>query len=535
MHLLGDELAADGALPDGRAADKVHQVIAVVRLHDAVVAGLPFLIEAPVVKCFHHLALLHVLVQAAIALGAGILAHGLGQSGKAFLGLGPGGPQVHNVLCLVLAGIPFFLGINGLAVFIGGAAFRGQQDVADVDILAILGDALVVQFLLVLGVVSLQLFLSGSDLTILCIVVLVALHQQLLEIGVICQAGTGTHIVLQQLLHGLQAVVLSRLLQGFLHIFQSLLFFLGQLQVVFLGLVCQCAVVAPGFQRLSQEELLPGFTIVRQGADLGIQGLRVVQHTIVHHIRAIVRGQETLHLHPVEHLQLAVGQLMLPNGCHHRIGIGLYCVIISGVGSLAGLVIGVAIGGDGCFRGDCLCDLHRCTFRDGFHRMVVSVDHPQGNDGAQHHHNGSNDQGQLAGGELLLRLLLHSFGSRGCFLSRCLAVFRRSGFLGRCLAVFRRSSFLGRCLAVFGRGSFFYRLLGSGSGLLLCRLFVRDFRGRVGLLQRFLGAFVFFHNLPHFSAFAGKLFGISLSWFFRKSKGLHKMFTFHPFLLYYSV
>ena len=111
----------------------VADVIAVV-FHDAGIARLAALVEAPVVEPGDHLVLVNLLIQAAVGVGAGVVRQLVGQGREALLGGVAVLPGLEGVLgLLLLAGLQLLqlgLVILGLAVQTGGVHL--EQNVAHV-------------------------------------------------------------------------------------------------------------------------------------------------------------------------------------------------------------------------------------------------------------------------------------------------------------------------------------------------------------------------------------------------------------------
>ena len=113
--------------------------------HDAGIAGLAALVEAPVVELADHLALIDLLTQAAVGVGAGVLGQLVGQGREALLGGVAVLPGLEGVLgLLLLAGLQLLqlgLVIVGLAVQAGGVHL--EQNVAHVHGVVIVAAAAV--------------------------------------------------------------------------------------------------------------------------------------------------------------------------------------------------------------------------------------------------------------------------------------------------------------------------------------------------------------------------------------------------------
>ena len=72
--------------------------VAALVVDDAGVAGLTGLVEAPVIELGDHLALVHLGIQAAVGVGAGVGGQLIGQLGKAILGFGTVFPLLQSGL-----------------------------------------------------------------------------------------------------------------------------------------------------------------------------------------------------------------------------------------------------------------------------------------------------------------------------------------------------------------------------------------------------------------------------------------------------
>ena len=338
------QVASGGFLPDGGAAHEEHQVIAELRLHDAVVAGLAHIVKAPVVECLHHLTLGNPGVQAAVGGGA-VLGIGLGQLGKAVLALIPLLPLGKQFLGLLAAGFPGGI-VKGIgADIVGGRALGHHQNVAHVHGLIVLGQAVL---LIGLGIVVKVLlhFLVRRLLGLAQVgEVNAAGVVELQEMAVVVQGSAHAHIVLQQFLGVFKAVQGSALLQILNGGVQLGLGFLVQLEAGGFRLGSGGLVVAPAVQGACQEELLPGALGIGNGAGLHIQRLGRIQADIGG--IGAVAAQEIPNLRPVEHLQLTVGQGVIAHPGNHRVVGGNHILVRGGVGALGGFVIRVAVGGNG--------------------------------------------------------------------------------------------------------------------------------------------------------------------------------------------
>ena len=107
-------------------------MVAVVGFHNAGVAGLAGAVEAPVVEGADHLAGIHVLIQAAVVLGAGVGGLLGSQGGEAVFGGLALLPFVQQVLGGLLGGSLLLVRVGGVAAVVGGAAFKAGQNVPDV-------------------------------------------------------------------------------------------------------------------------------------------------------------------------------------------------------------------------------------------------------------------------------------------------------------------------------------------------------------------------------------------------------------------
>ena len=88
-------------------------MVAVGGLHDAGVAGLAVLVEAPVVKGADHLAGVDILIQTAVVLGAGVGGILGSQSGKALLGGVAVFPGLQPAFGLFLGSCLLLVGVGG--------------------------------------------------------------------------------------------------------------------------------------------------------------------------------------------------------------------------------------------------------------------------------------------------------------------------------------------------------------------------------------------------------------------------------------
>ena len=405
------------------------------------------------------------------------------QSGKTVFAAVAFCPGIQHFLCLGFAGGPFFFGIGGHTGLIGGAAFGHEQHMAHIHQLAIPGDAVLCQNCLIFCKIGFHFLHGGIQLGILCIIVQVAVAQQFLEILILFHACTGAYQSVQQFLRSRHAIVLGSFGEIFFQGIQIFLLLRGQRHSCCLCLVGQSAVILPGGQGFLQEELLPGVVFCQQ-TGLGVQRLGVIQHSVGQHHGAILGVQEVLDLHPVEYLQLTVGQRMLSQSGHHSTGGSLHFFIGDGVGALAGLIIGIAVSGDSGFglglqNGGVQGGLHVCSRLFGLGAACQ-----KGHDNGCRHHDGTDQQSHLAGCCLLF-CRLGLFGS---------SFFRRFLFGG---------SFFRRCF--FCSGLFCSHLFCSGfCSHLFCSGFCGFFNGsgllsRNGLLPDLFQILFVFHWLSSFS------------------------------------
>ena len=180
-----------------------------------------------------------------------------------------------------------------------------------------------------------------------------------------------------------------------------------------------------------------------------------------------VLGIEILNGPPVEDLQLAVGQGAVSGGCYgFPIG-GLDLLVGDGVAALAGHIVRVAVGGNGCLGGfgsfRALGGLGGRLRGQGLrlYSRVLAVQNQHGQNGGQQQDNGcAKGNGRGAG-----NALLHRGGFR-CALGIC-----RRGRLGSVLRSLNRDGHLGSGLLGGIRRSFRFpghrdvlRLLFSTSG-----------------------------------------------------------------------
>ena len=441
-------------------------MVAVAGLHNVGIPHLTAIVKAPRVKGLHHLALGNAGVQAAVGIGAGVLGVFVGQGGEAVLGLIPGQVLAENFLGLGLGIRPGLVGDGGLAG--GGAvyrgALRGDEDMAHIHGMGVLGQALLGVVGLVGIEVLLHFLLRGSKAGIDLRVVAAGAIVQVPEGLIVRHRSPGAEVFVDHIFRGAVAVLLGSLLQAGLYGVQLILKLLGNLEAVLLGGAVYGLIHLPGGQGLLQEILLPG-PVLHHAAGLGVQGLGSVQAE-VGGIRAVL-AVEILSRQPVVDLQLSVGQHPVSGGGDHRIGSGLYLFLGAGIAALAGHIVGIAVGGDGGLGG-----LHsglHSAFR-GFGAgvqlllLLLAVHH-------QHRHNGCHqDHGRCSQGHgrgaahalLPLRLpglLGGSLLSRGGFLGR-------SGFLGgrSLLGKLRGSFFRGSLLRVGFHGGRLERIFFSAGG-----------------------------------------------------------------------
>ena len=417
---------------------------AIAGLHQASVACLAAFIEAPVLKGLHHLAHIDLSVQAAVRLAVvvgivAVMGVGVGNFREGFLGSVARLPLVQDALCLSFRCCPGFIG-NGSGAILSSGAFGHDQDVAHIHIHGILGDSLLGKGGFVGIEVGLDLRVGQLDGVHQALIVIITAVILLHEVQVSFHGSAGACVVCQILLGSLKAVGHRIFRQAGFQIVQELPLIGIHIKAGFDGLCLEGLVVVPGIQRIQQEELLPGSTVFGQIADLGIQGLGIVQSDHGCVIKAIGAGivvavlQEALNAQPVVDLQLAVGQLKFTCGCNDGIGSRLHFLVGCGVGALAGLVIGVAVGRDGGWNG--LLGGSGCLRRFGGDGAALSLviaqgSHQQSDDHGSHNNDSADHQGDLTGSSLLGFLHRCCFG-RNRFFSRrsCFGrnLFHRRGF-----------------------------------------------------------------------------------------------------------
>ena len=324
----------------------------------------------------------------------------------------------------------------------------------------VFGDILLFVLLLMLGVERLQVFLRGLELFRFGaeeFQSLIVIRQELL---IICKFHAGTEFF-QKHLFQRHTVAFGVFGKRILQFVQKLLALFPDGQSCLPGFGSHGLNLLPAAQGALQEVLLPGH--VPFHGFLGVQALGEIQAEVGG--VAAVLGLEHINLPPVADLQNGVGQFPIAHRCHHGVPCGLYGVILSGVGALAGSVVRVAVFGNRrrlrFFRLGGLAGFQsgavggKGLLRGG----ALGSRHNQGDQCCHQNHHGGNGQGQLTRGDLGLLGLGRLFG--GSLLR---------GFRG---GNFRRSSFLRDFLrgGILSRGSFrsglFCGLLGYYFGFFL--------------------------------------------------------------------
>ena len=256
----------------------------------------------------------------------------VGKLGESLLGGLSGQPLVQDRLGLHPAGFPFLLGPGHVALVILGTALRDDQDVAHaVDQPRVLGDAAVLQVLLMLLEVFLQRLVVDPALGLIVhlLKVQVAVVVDLHVLGVIFIGAAAAHVALEHGVDGGKAALHRRLGQGGPETVQVLLHLLAEGHPLLPGHQGHGLILVPAGKGLGQEILLPGTAKIP--IVLLIKGLGIVQALVDGVIAVVV--EKIVHVHPVVDLELAVGQLFRAYRGHHLLV------------PLHGLFVGGAVGG----------------------------------------------------------------------------------------------------------------------------------------------------------------------------------------------
>ena len=376
---------------------------------------------------------------------------------------------------------------------------------ADAHIGSVLGDAVTGEVAFILGVVGFQVLRGGYQLLRLGGVVGLSLIIKLLKTGEFLQPRARADIFQKQFLNAGKAVVCGSLLQRSLQAVQVFPILRRHFHTGVLGFQCKGLVHLPVVQRFAQEELLPCQAAVL-AAQLGVQRLGIVQQALIHQAVAIVGAEDTLNNVPIVHLQLAIGQLLVAHGSYNGVLRGSGFLVGDGIGSLAGHVVGIAVGGD-CGRHLCLrcgsfgSDSRFGSFGGGLSALHTADDQRrQRGDQDNHSSNGGDDPPGRGFGRL------RNLG--GCFHRHffCSGLLRRfggflldgrfhSGLFGS--SFFRGSGFFGDFLR--GRYRFGFR------GIVLPAVGADS----ASLCQFFLTKLTFFHEISSFSIQSFRIHGQS--------------------------
>ena len=271
---------------------------AVLGLHHAGIAGLAGRVEAPVVEGLHHLPRIHVLIESAGGLGAGVLGV-LGRQGRKALLRGRAvRPLRQDLLRPGLGGGPIRVGQYRLTVLVGlrvlGSLGR-DEDVADVDhVGVVLREALGRELIGVLVKIGVHLRLAAGDGPEDAAQIIVVGKADPGVIGVVLGGDVGAVHALDIGVAVLIASHLGGVLQALEHGVHVLLHRLARGKAVPGGGVADGAVLPEGGDGHAEEHILPGVGLV---VHLLAHGLAQVQAQ--HGDIGAVGAHEAIELLPV--------------------------------------------------------------------------------------------------------------------------------------------------------------------------------------------------------------------------------------------